>query len=264
MAGKAYLVGAGPGAADLLTLRAVRALATCDLVLVDDLVGEGVLEHVGAQARVVRVGKRCGGPSVPQSVTTRILVAAALRGETVVRLKGGDPYLFGRGGEEAEALAEAGVPFEVVPGITAALAAAATSGIPLTHRRLASSVAFASGHGADERPVALDVSAHTLVLYMCQRTLPELAKQLLESGRLPTTPVALVLGATWAGQSVYIGTLAEAAALAGRYAAPDAATPGLAIVGEVVSLAGTLYRLPRPALPLGALGHPSAQVSSCA
>jgi uroporphyrin-III C-methyltransferase len=237
MGGKAYLIGAGPGDPRLITLRAVEVLVKADVVFVDDLVHPEVLVHA-RRARIVHVGKRCGRPSVSQEVTTRLLVEAVRRGEVAVRLKGGDPFVFGRGGEEAEALARAGLRFEIVPGVSAALGAAAHAGIPLTHRGVSSSVAFVAGH---EEARVSEVAADTLVVFMCQRTIVGIARELLRAGRSPYTPVAIVRGATHDEQEVYTASLVEVAALAEDwYAAFDDALPALAIIGDVVAFASKL------------------------
>lgn len=250
MSGMAYLVGAGPGDPRLLTLRAVDVLVKADVVFVDDLVHPEVLVHA-RRARIVHVGKRCGRPSVSQEVSTRMLVEAVRRGEVAVRLKGGDPLVFGRGGEEAEALAHAGLRFEIVPGVTSALGAAAHAGIPLTHRDVASSVAFVTGH---EEGRVSEVVADTIVVYMCQRTIVGIARELVRAGRSPHMPIAIVRGATHDAQEVYTGSLLDVAGLADDwYAAFDDALPALAIIGDVVAFAGTLAWRSIP-LPLAQRG----------
>jgi siroheme synthase len=151
----------------------------------------------------VHVGKRSGRRSFPQELATRLLVRSVRRGAVVARLKGGDPFVFGRGGEEALALARAGLPFEIVPGVTSALGAAAYAGIPLTHRGIASSVAFIAGRREGGGPVTLDVAADTLVVFMCQHTIHRIARELVAKGRAAAMPVALVRGASWSEQEVY-------------------------------------------------------------
>ena len=269
IAGKAYLIGAGPGDPRLLTLRAVDVLGRSEVVFVDDLVAPDTLRHAPA-ARVVHVGKRCGRRAMPQDVTTRLVVDAVRRGRVVARLKGGDPFVFGRGGEEALALARAGLPFEIVPGVSAALGAAAYAGIPLTHRGIASSVAFVAGHGEggarSTRPATrpADVAADTLVIFMCQRTIVGIAGDLVAAGRAPATPVALVRGATWDAQEVYTGSLAELAALPDDwYAALDPSLPALAIVGHVVGLADQLAWRARP-LSIAELAEPARLAAGAA
>ena len=168
--GRILLVGAGPGDPDLLTLRAVRALQEADVVLVDDLVDRRVLAHAGERARIVDVGKRAGCRSTPQAYIERLMIREARAGRTVVRLKGGDPFVFGRGGEEQQAAERAGIPWEIVSGITAGIAAAASAGVPLTHRASAQGSIFVTGHGADgAAPLdwgALVRTRMTLVVYM--------------------------------------------------------------------------------------------------
>jgi uroporphyrin-III C-methyltransferase len=231
VSGKVYLVGAGPGDPKLLTLRAVEVLRQCDVVLVDKLVGEGVLAHARAGAEIIDVGKRAGKHSAAQEEIHRIMIAAARVGNIVVRLKGGDPMVFGRGGEEIEALDAAGIAWEVVPGVTAATAAAARLGMSLTRREVASSVAFVTGHGCgpEPRPVGCR-DADTLVIYMGGQRLPAIARELIAAGRSPSTPVALVQGATGEHENVERCTLGT---LASDWNRPLDG-PLLAIVGDVV------------------------------
>ena len=198
-AGKVYLVGAGPGDPELLTLKAVRILGIADVVLVDDLVSRAVLVHIREGARVVRVGKRGGCKSTPQAFIERLLVAEATAGLTVVRLKGGDPYIFGRGGEEAAALARAGIEYEVVNGITSGLAAATAAGIPLTHRSHAQGVAFVTAHAAGENDpdwAALAGSRMTLVIYMGIARCEAVQRALLAGGMSGATPATVIENAT--------------------------------------------------------------------
>lgn len=238
--GKAYLIGAGPGDPRLITLRGVEALGECDLVLVDDLVHPDLLRHAKS-ADVVHVGKRGGHPSTPQERITRLLVEGVRRGDVVGRLKGGDPFVFGRGGEELAALVRAQLPFEIVPGVSSALGAAAYAGIPLTHRAHASSVAFIAAHTKDGRSPSADVKADTLVFFMCLRTIHEIARGLLREDRDPSTPVAIVRGATFDEQEVHLGTLGDVATLPNDWhQAFDPTLPTLAIVGEVASFAAEL------------------------
>src|SRR4051794_6388710 len=201
--GKVFLVGAGPGDPTLLTVRAVELMASADVVLHDRLVPAGVLEGTGAE--LVDVGKRPGG-SREQAAISEELIERARKGRTVVRLKGGDPFVFGRGGEEAEALHAAGIDYEVVPGVTAGVAAPAYAGIPVTHRDAASAVAFVTGHedpGKDEPPLdwaALAAFPGTLVLYMGVRRLPAIAARLQAAGRAADEPAAVVERGTLPGQ----------------------------------------------------------------
>lgn len=198
-AGKVYLVGAGPGDPELLTLKAVRVLGMADVVLIDDLVNRVVLLHVRDGARVVKVGKRGGCKSTPQAFIERLLVAEARAGRTVVRLKGGDPIIFGRGGEESEALARAGIECEVVNGITSGLAAATAAGVPLTYRNIAQGVIFVTAHpAADCEPdwAALATSRMTLVVYMGVARCAAIQDALLAAGLPRATPVAVIENAT--------------------------------------------------------------------
>jgi uroporphyrin-III C-methyltransferase len=232
------LVGAGPGDPDLLTLRAHRILTTARVVAHDDLVGPEILSLIPANAERIAVGRRKGTcPSAP-SIHPAIL-ARALAGVDVVRLKGGDPMIFGRGGEEAAELAALHIPFEIVPGISAALGAAASTGIPLTHRDAASSVTFATAHlrgaagPAEVESLAARVPPEgTVVLYMGVSTLRETARRLVEDGRSPSTPVAVVSHATLPGERVVVADLETIAAAVAR---ADLPTPALVIVGDVVA-----------------------------
>ena len=235
--GKVFLVGAGPGDAELLTLRAARLLAAADVVVYDQLVGPDVLALIGAQAERVYVGKQRSRHSLPQAQINALLLRLAAAGREVVRLKGGDPFVFGRGGEELQALAAAGVPFEVVPGITAACGVAACSGIPLTHRDHAQSCVFVTGHlkddGCDLDWPALARPRQTVVIYMGLSGLQHICAQLVAHGLPPFWPAAVVSSGTLPGEQVVCATLAtlpEAVACAGLK------SPCLTIVGEVVRL----------------------------
>lgn len=237
MQGKVFLVGAGPGAADLLTVRAVRALATADVVLVDDLVDVAVLEHVPAGARIVRVGKRGGCRSTPQAFIERLMARHARQGRIVVRLKGGDPFVFGRGGEELLFLRARGVDVEVVPGITAGIAVPATLGIPVTHRGCTPGVTFVTGHTRDDGEPdwqALARTGTTLVIYMGLARIDAICGGLLAGGLAATTPAAVVERGTLADQRHVIGTVADIIA---RVATAGIRSPALIVVGDVVSLA---------------------------
>jgi uroporphyrin-III C-methyltransferase len=230
--GKVFLVGAGPGNPKLLTLRAVELLGIADVILVDRLVDRAALGHARAGARIIDVGKQAGNHRVRQEEINGLLVAYARRGLTVVRLKGGDPFVFGRGGEEALALADDGIPFEIVPGVSAGIAAAAYAGIPVTHRGVASSVTFRTAHRAD----GATEDDGTLVLFMCGATLADTARTLVAEGRAPSTPVAIVCAGTRGDQDVLIGTIADL--LEGPPV--DVASPALTIVGDVVALEAKL------------------------
>lgn len=232
--GEVALVGAGPGDAGLLTLKGLQRIQEADVVLYDALVSEQVLELVRRDADKICVGKRAHGGSVPQEETNRLLVRYALAGKRVVRLKGGDPFVFGRGGEELEVLREAGVPFEVVPGITAALAAA-YAGIPLSHRDHVHSAMFITGHRKIDADApdwqALAQSRQTLVVYMGSIKAAELARELMAHGRAADTPAAVISCGTLPGQQVFSGSLAELPALAAK-----APLPALLVIGETAAL----------------------------
>ena len=233
-AGEIILVGAGPGDAGLLTLRGLQVIQQADMVFYDHLVSESVRELVRRDAEMICVGKRAGTHSVPQHDTNRMLVEAALQGKTVVRLKGGDPFIFGRGGEELQAAAEAGIPFQVVPGVTAASGATAYAGIPLTHREHAQSVTFVTGHYKDDTPfdwAQLAQSRQTLAIYMGTMKAAEISQQLIAHGRDAQTPVAVISRGTRADQQVSVGTLQQLESLA-----KNAPMPALLVVGEVVQL----------------------------
>ncbi len=248
--GRVHLVGAGPGDPGLLTARALELIAHADTILYDRLIPSGALEGARADAELLFVGKEGGGESVPQEQTEALLVERARAGRTVVRLKGGDPFVFGRGGEEALALRAAGIPFEVVPGITAGVAAVAYAGIPVTHRGLASAVALVTGHeDPDKGEPALDWGAlaafpGTLVFYMGVRHLPHIAAALIAAGRPPAEPAAVVERGTLPAQRTVTGTLAT---IAERAQAEGVRPPSITVVGAVAELAGQLaWRAPLP------------------
>lgn len=235
--GSVVLVGAGPGDPDLLTVRAARELELADVVLYDRLVSPAILARARRDAERIFVGKESGLHHVTQDEINALLVRLAREGKRVCRLKGGDPFVFGRGGEELEALAQHGIAYSVVPGITAALGAAASSGIPLTHRDLAQSVTFVTGHtraGADQLDwVALAREQQTAVFYMGVANLGAIVAQLAARGAPPTRPVAIVEKATLPDQRVITGTLAT---IVERAHAENVSSPALLIVGEVVAL----------------------------
>ncbi len=231
--GRVWLVGAGPGAADLLTVRAHTLITGAEVVAFDELVSEPVLALVPKQAERIRVGRRANGSRYHEGKIHPLVIQRALEGRTVVRLKGGDPYVFGRGGEEAEELAAAGVPFEVVPGISAALGAAASAHIPLTHRDFSSSVSLVTAHAAHaEGSVAPNIPPRgTLVFYMGLARIAETCAALVASSRAPETPAAVVARATLPDERVVIGTLADIAAKVHELGVEG---PAVVIVGDVV------------------------------
>jgi uroporphyrin-III C-methyltransferase len=231
MTGMVYLVGAGPGDPELLTLKALRVLRTAEVVLTDALVSPEVLALIPATAVTLNVGKRCGRKSISQSEINFLMIQHANRGRIVVRLKSGDPLVFGRAGEEMEALREAGIHFEVVPGITAALGAAAAAQIPLTDRRLTSRLVFATAHHAAEKPApdsqAPVSSENTIVLYMPKDNYSGIAAELLSSGMAEDAPCLVVSRACRKEQQCYATTLRELPNL------PVLPSPAVVIVGRV-------------------------------
>jgi uroporphyrin-III C-methyltransferase len=239
--GKVWLVGAGPGDVELLTMKAWRVLRSADVVLFDALVSQDILALIPADAEKIAVGKRAGKHSAPQDEINQLLVTKACTRKNVVRLKGGDPFIFGRGGEELQTLVAAGIDFEVVPGITAASGASAYAGIPLTHRDYAQGVSFITGHcQLHSRPMDWQGYANpnnTLVVYMGILNAGIIGRGLLGAGRDSDTPVALISKATTAEQQVFIGRLDELEQLA---ASPALQMPALMIIGEVVALSASL------------------------
>ena len=238
---KVYIVGAGPGDPDLITVRGRACLEQADVVLYDSLVHPALLAYARC-AEHIYAGKRAGQHSLPQEDINRILIEKARACACVVRLKGGDPCIFGRGGEEALALAAASIPFEIIPGVTAGSAVPAYAGIPVTHRGAASSVVFLSAHPAEDgESLSLDLQQlalqSTLVLYMGVTMLPRVSAELVRSGRSPQTPAAVIEWGTYARQRVITGTLENIAAKCAR---AGIAAPALVVVGEVVSLRETL------------------------
>ncbi|HWJ51223.1 MAG TPA: uroporphyrinogen-III C-methyltransferase [Solirubrobacteraceae bacterium] len=255
--GTVFLVGAGPGDPGLLTARAIELIATADVILYDRLIPSSALDGARAHAELLFVGKEGGGPSVPQDETEALMVERSLEGKTVVRLKGGDPFVFGRGGEEALTLRAAGIAFEVVPGVTAGVAASAYAGIPVTHRGVARAVALitgqtregSAGETAEEDDAAMNWDAlaafpGTLVLYMGVRRLPHIAASLIAAGRSPSEPVAVIEKGTLPDQRTVSATLAT---IAETVQQEGIRAPSITVVGPVAALAEELSWLgPRP------------------
>jgi uroporphyrinogen III methyltransferase / synthase len=247
--GRVYLVGAGPGDPGLMTVRGLEALRRARVVVHDRLVNPMLLDEAPRGALRIFAGKRAGAHCLSQAQINALLVEQARRGRVVVRLKGGDPFVFGRGGEEALALAAAGVPFEIVPGVSAAVAVPAYAGIPVTHRGLASSFAVVTGHedsgkgspGVDWARLATSVD--TIVVLMGARSMPRIAAKLMAHGRPPDTPVALIRWGTTEAQETVVGPLADIVA---RAAAAGLTPPVLAVIGPVVSLRERLEWLAPP------------------
>lgn len=239
-AGEVALVGAGPGDPELLTVKALSYLQQADVVLYDYLVSDEIMALIPSETILVCVGKRAGHHSVPQEKTNQLLVDFARQGYRVVRIKGGDPFMFGRGGEELEVLFEAGVKFQVVPGITAAAGATAYAGIPLTHRDYAQSALFVTGHlkaqAEDLDWSTLARGKQTLVIYMGLSNAAAIAEQLQLHGRQASTPVAIIERGTQVNQQVLIGTLQTLPNLASQVQ-----SPALIVVGEVAALAAKLH-----------------------
>jgi uroporphyrinogen III methyltransferase/synthase len=246
--GIVYLVGAGPGDPGLMTRRSLELIGSADAILYDRLIPTGALDGARPDAELRYVGKEPGAAALSQEETSELLVELGRAGKRVVRLKGGDPFVFGRGGEEAEALAAAGVPFEVVPGVTAGVAAPAYAGIPVTHRDAASAVAFVTGHEDPSKPdSALDWDAlarfpGTLVFYMGVRQLPLIAERLTAAGRDPGEPAAVVERGTYPGQRTVVDTLGGIAA---RIEAEEIRPPAITLVGAVAELRDTIAWLER-------------------
>jgi len=232
-----YLIGAGPGAADLITVRAARALAQADVVLIDDLVDRAVLTHCAAHARVVPVGKRAGCRSTPQAFIQRLMLRYARQGRIVVRLKGGDPFVFGRGGEELMFLASHGIRVDIVPGLTAGIAVPAALGIPVTHRASSLGVTLVTAHTrADGEPdwAALARAGTTLAIYMGLARIERIAERLIAGGMDAATPAAVIEQGTLASQR---HVLAPLAMLPRTARAASLAAPALILIGEVVAMA---------------------------
>lgn len=237
--GKVYLVGAGPGDPGLLTLKGRDCIAAADVIIYDYLAAPALLHHTADAAEKIYVGKKGGDHTLSQEKINRLIVEKAAEGLTVTRLKGGDPFIFGRGGEEAEALLAAGIPFEIVPGVTSAIAAPAYAGIPLTHRDFTASVAFVTGHEDPTKPesnihwAGLATGVGTLVFLMGVKNLPHITTQLIQNGKSPETPVALVRWGTTSRQQTLVGTLGN---IVEKLRASGLKAPAITVVGEVVRL----------------------------
>jgi uroporphyrin-III C-methyltransferase len=240
--GKAYLIGAGPGRADLITVRGLNLLRRADVVIYDRLIARELLDEIRADAEEIFVGKESGHHTLPQTQINDLIVERVQQGKQVVRLKGGDSFVFGRGGEEAQALHEAGLPFEIVPGISSALAVPAYAGIPVTHRGLSTAFAVVTGHEcADKEKSTTDWSAlariPTLVVLMGLGNATCIAENLIAAGLAPTTPAAAISQGTTDAQQSVITTVAE---LAGAVAAAALPSPAILVIGEVAALANEL------------------------
>lgn len=246
-AGKVWLIGAGPGDPDLLTVKAARLIAQADTLVYDHLVSDGIMDLARPDARRIYAGKEASKHTLPQDSINQLLVELAHEGRSVVRLKGGDPFIFGRGGEELETLLSSGIPFEVIPGVTAAAGCAAYSGFPLTHRDHAQAVTFVTGHLKDGT-VNLDWPAlarprHTVVFYMGIGAASEICRQMIEHGLAPTTPAAVVRNGTLPDQQTLLATLGT---LPQRIIECNIKPPALIVVGSVVSLHAKLSWFEKP------------------
>lgn len=251
--GRVYLIGAGPGDPELITVKAANTLACCDTVVYDRLCSEETLRYCRHDAELIYVGKLPGAHRFSQTEINRLLVEKALQGRIVARLKGGDPFVFGRGGEEAEALAEAGIPFQVIPGVSSAIAVPAYAGIPVTHRHHASSVAIITGH---EDPLkgtshldwaSLAKGIDTLVFLMGIGNLGNIARRLIRHGRPASTPAAVIAWGTTADQKKVVGTLGDIDALVDREGITH---PAIIVIGDVVRLHEKLEWLKQPVASL--------------
>ena len=236
--GKVYLVGAGPGDPELITVKGLKCIQQADVILYDRLINEELLSYAKPDAELIFCGKLPGFHAMQQETINHALVWHAKKGKTVVRLKGGDPFVFGRGGEEAEALAKHGIEFEIVPGITSAIAAAAYAGIPVTHRAFSSSVAFVTGHRRDGsrdeiKWESLAKGIDTIAIYMGVHHLPYICGQLMKYGKAPETPAAVIEWGTTTAQRTVTGTLATIAGIAAK---ENIQNPSMIMIGDVVRL----------------------------
>ncbi|MDX9786566.1 MAG: uroporphyrinogen-III C-methyltransferase [Desulfobacterales bacterium] len=243
MSGKVYLVGAGPGDPDLISVRGLKCIQAADVIIYDYLASPALLKHAPAAAELIYVGKKGGYHTQSQESINALIVEKAMTGATVARLKGGDPYIFGRGGEEAQVLVERGIAFEVVPGVTSAIAAAAYAGIPLTHRDFTSTLAFVTGHenpgknGSSIDWEALAKGVGTIVFFMGVKNLPQITRQLVAHGKPADTPVALIRWGTTSRQVTVVGTLET---IVEKVANAKLKPPAITVIGEVVRLRETL------------------------
>lgn len=250
--GTVYIVGAGPGDPELISVKAMRRIQQADVILYDRLISKELLAYAGSDTELVYCGKAPGSHAMPQHIINEALVKYAQAGKTVVRLKGGDPLVFGRGAEEALELASWGIPYEIVPGITSAIGAAAAAGIPVTHREYAASFACITGsrcHG-DKSPIRWDLLAHsvdTLAIYMGVSELPAIREELLKHGKSAATPVALIERGTTNRQRTIVGTLSDIHTLA---VSMKLANPALIIIGEVVRVRERLMQAEQQAVSL--------------
>jgi len=246
--GKVYLVGAGPGDPKLLTVRATELLKEADIVIYDRLVNESILKLAPEKAEKIYVGKRTGKHEVPQNKISELIIEKAQLGSKVVRLKGGDPFIFGRGGEEAEALSEKGIEFEVVPGVSSAVAAPTYAGIPLTHRDYAASVAIITGHSAGDSEHAINWpkiadAVDTMVILMGVESLQAITKKLIEGGLNPEMPAAIIESGTLKNQRTIIGKIVT---LAKDAEEKQVKPPAVIVIGEVANLGRKLAWFKKP------------------
>jgi uroporphyrin-III C-methyltransferase len=263
MSGKAYIVGAGPGRADLITVRGLNLLRRADVVLYDRLIAQELLDEVRPEAELIFVGKGPDRHSLPQTEINRLLVERVQRGQQVVRLKGGDPFVFGRGGEEVLALAEAGLPFEVVPGISSALAAPAYAGIPVTQRGMVTSFAVVTGHEDLTKPESTTnwaalAKISTLVLLMAAKNMAMIQAELLQAGRSPQTPAVAISWATTDRQQVVRTTLAH---LPEAIEAGQLPTPMVIVLGDVAAFHDKLAWFQADGQAAGFVPHPQPAAS---
>ncbi|KRF51870.1 uroporphyrin-III methyltransferase [Bacillus sp. Soil745] len=240
--GKVYIVGAGPGDPDLITVKAIKCIAAADVILYDRLVNRELLSYGKPEAEYIYCGKAPGIHCVPQEDIHQLLISKSMERKTITRLKGGDPFIFGRGGEEAEVLAKHGIQFEIVPGITSGIAAPAYAGIPLTHREWGSSFAIVTGHCVTGKPDNINWhhlthGVDTIVIYMGMKNLPYICKQLRSCGMKPETAIAVIEQGTTGFQRTITGTIDSIVAIVTR---EQVANPAMIVIGEVVNLSGKL------------------------